>query len=275
MERPNSDNHLERTSGRGWRNRFQGGVGLFFASEFGNELTVALTIDDHLDHLVQQLGLAPPEPREILLHDREHIVLVLAGLACGMRRDEHVLHQPQRRGRGQRLLDHDVERSASDLPSRERVDERRLIDHAPARCVEKIRGRLHAADRIGIDQLLGFRRQRAGEGNEIGPRQQCVCGNCRRRPDIRLLLADVLITGVTSTASRLSEDAYRQVKPRLDLAVNDLDSTRTLLNPYTSRQSKFSPRKQGRSQALHESCRHFLGRWEQAILALTIFAVGA
>jgi hypothetical protein len=71
-----------------------------------------------------------------------------------------------------------------------------------------------------------FRRQRAGEGNEIGPRQQCVCGNCRRRPDIRLLLADVLISGVTSiSVARLSEDAYRQVKSRLDLAVNDLDST--------------------------------------------------
>jgi hypothetical protein len=82
---------------------------------------------------------------------------------------------------------------------------------------------------------------------------------------------------VTSiSVARLSEDAYRQVKSRLDLAVNDLDSTRTLLNPYTSRQSKLaSPREQGRSQALHESCRHFLGRWEQAILALTIFAVGA
>jgi hypothetical protein len=72
-----------------------------------------------------------------------------------MWRDEHVLHGPQRRGRGQRLLDHDVERGASDLPSRERVDERRLVDHAPARCVEKIRGRLQAAERIGIDQLLG------------------------------------------------------------------------------------------------------------------------
>jgi hypothetical protein len=61
-----------------------------------------------------------------------------------------------------------------DLPSRERVDKRRLVDHAPARRVEKIRGRLHAAERIGIDQFLGFRRQRAGEGNEIGLRQQRV-----------------------------------------------------------------------------------------------------
>jgi len=143
-----------------------------------------------------------------------------------MWRDEHLLHSPQRRGRGERFLDHDVERGAPDPPSRECVDERRLVDHASARRVEKIRGRLRAAERIGIDQLLGFRRQRAGEGNEIGPRQQCVCGNCRRRPDIRLLLADVLISGVTSiSVARLSEDAYRQVKSRLDLAVNDLDST--------------------------------------------------
>jgi len=59
-------------------------------------------------------------------------------------------------------------------PSRERVDERRLVDHAPARRVEKIRGRLHAAERIGVDQFLGFRRQRAGEGNEISLRQQCL-----------------------------------------------------------------------------------------------------
>jgi hypothetical protein len=70
--------------------------------------------------------------------------------------------------RGQWFLDHDVERGAPDLTSRERAGERRLVDHAPARRVVKIRGRLHAAERIGIDQLLGFRGQRAGEGNEIG-----------------------------------------------------------------------------------------------------------
>jgi hypothetical protein len=32
----------------------------------------------------------------------------------------------------------------------------------------------HAAERIGIDQPFGFRGQRAGEGSEIGLRQQCV-----------------------------------------------------------------------------------------------------
>jgi hypothetical protein len=73
--------------------------------------------EDGLNHLVQQLGLAAPEPREILPHDRKHIVLVAAGLARGIWRDEHVLHGPQRRGRGQRLLDHDVERGAPDLPA--------------------------------------------------------------------------------------------------------------------------------------------------------------
>jgi hypothetical protein len=34
------------------------------------------------------------------------------------------------------------------------VDERQLVDHAPTRGVEKIRGRLHAAERVGIDQLF-------------------------------------------------------------------------------------------------------------------------
>ena len=149
-------------------------VGLFFASRLREWIHGSLRHDDHLDHLVKQLGLAAPEPREILLRDREYVVLVTAGLAGGMWRDEHVLHGPQRRGRGQRLLDRDVERGAPDLPSRERVDERLLVDRAPARRVEKIRGGLHAAERIGIDQLLGFRRQRAGEGDEIGLRQQRV-----------------------------------------------------------------------------------------------------
>ena len=65
--------------------------------------------EDGLNHLVEQLGLAAPEPREILPHDRKHIVLH-AGLARGMWRYEHVLHDPQRRGRGQRLRDRDVER---------------------------------------------------------------------------------------------------------------------------------------------------------------------
>jgi hypothetical protein len=44
----------------------------------------------------------------------------------------------------------------------------------PRAALRNIRRRLHAAERIGIDQLLGFRRQRAGQGNEIGLRQQCL-----------------------------------------------------------------------------------------------------
>jgi hypothetical protein len=40
--------------------------------------------EDGLNHLVEQLGLAAPEPRQILPHDRKHIVLVAAGLARGM-----------------------------------------------------------------------------------------------------------------------------------------------------------------------------------------------
>jgi hypothetical protein len=40
--------------------------------------------EDGLNQLVEQLGLAAPEPRQILLHDRKHIVLVAAGLARGM-----------------------------------------------------------------------------------------------------------------------------------------------------------------------------------------------
>ena len=75
---------------------------------------------------------------------------------------------------GHRLLDRDVERGTLICRPASRVDEGRLVDHAPARRVEKIRGRLHATERIAIDQLLGFRRQRAGEGNKIGLRQQCV-----------------------------------------------------------------------------------------------------
>ena len=52
----------------------------------------------------------------------------------------------------------------------------------------------HAAERIGIDQLLGFRRQRAGEGNEIGPRQQCVeVGHRVHR--IRVSGADARVAG--------------------------------------------------------------------------------
>jgi hypothetical protein len=70
----------------------------FVVRSFGSEIDGRN--DDHLDYLVQQLGLAALEPREILLQDREHIVLVAAGLACGMWRDEHVLNGPQRRGRG-------------------------------------------------------------------------------------------------------------------------------------------------------------------------------
>jgi hypothetical protein len=125
----------------------------------------SLANDDHLDHLVQQLGLAAPEPREILLHDREHTVLVAAGLACSIGRDEHVLDRSQRRSRGQWLLGRDVERRAPDLPSGGRR-------RAPARraALRRYAGGF-MAERIGVDQALCFRRQRAGKGNEIGLRQ--------------------------------------------------------------------------------------------------------
>ena len=36
--------------------------------------------DDYLDHSVQQLGLAAPESREILLHDRERLLRTLQQL---------------------------------------------------------------------------------------------------------------------------------------------------------------------------------------------------
>jgi hypothetical protein len=64
----------------------------FLPAAVENEIDGSLAMTINLDHLVQQLGLVAPEPREILLHNREHIVLVAAGLARGMWRDEHLLH---------------------------------------------------------------------------------------------------------------------------------------------------------------------------------------
>jgi adenylate/guanylate cyclase family protein len=61
----------------------------------------------------------------------------------------------------------------------------------------------------------------------------------------------------------LSEDAYRQVKSRLDLAVSDLGSTqiRTLPNPFTSTRSKLASQcRQGRSDTLHENGGHLWPR---------------
>src|SRR5690242_3429993 len=57
-----------------------------------------------LDDLVEQLGLAAPQALEVLLHDGEHVVLVAARLARGVRRDQHVVHRPQRGIGRQRLL---------------------------------------------------------------------------------------------------------------------------------------------------------------------------
>ena len=59
--------------------------------------------DDHLNHLVQQLGLAAPEPREILLHDREHIVLVAADCSpavCGVMSTCFMAHSGEAAGGG-------------------------------------------------------------------------------------------------------------------------------------------------------------------------------
>src|SRR5260221_8397898 len=61
------------------------------------------------DHLVAQLRLAAPQPAEIVAQNLDNIVLVAPRLAGGMRRDQRVVHAPERRRVGERLLDRDVD----------------------------------------------------------------------------------------------------------------------------------------------------------------------
>jgi hypothetical protein len=83
-------------------------------------------------------------------------------------RDQHVLHGPKRRGGGKRLVAHDIEAGGGDALLGKRADERILIHDTAACDVDKVRRRLHQAQRLGVDQVGGLGGKRAGERHDVG-----------------------------------------------------------------------------------------------------------
>jgi hypothetical protein len=110
-----------------------------------------------------------------------------------VRRDEHVLHCPQRRSRGHGSST--VTSRAAPLICRRASAPMRAARRLRARChVEKIRWRPSAAERVGIARLLGFRRQRTGQAakpacgrsvlsSDITAHRICVSGSVRVAAD--------------------------------------------------------------------------------------------
>ena len=98
--------------------------------------------------------------RHIAGDGRHGAVLVAVRIAAEMREDRHVLGLPQRIVGRQRLLREHVERGAGDLSRFQRLDQRRLVDHAAARDIDQIGGRLHGGEHLRADDAARLRRQR-------------------------------------------------------------------------------------------------------------------
>src|SRR5262249_7221536 len=113
-----------------------------------------------------------PDALDVFQQQVDDIVLVASGLARGVRRDQRVVERPQRRGGGQRLLHGAVDARRGDALPRERGNQRRLVDHPPPRNVDQNRRRFHRGKRLYADQPLGLRRERAGQGDDVGRRQK-------------------------------------------------------------------------------------------------------
>src|SRR3984893_19344651 len=117
---------------------------------------------DKLDDLIAQHGFTAPQPLQVVEEEVEHIVLIAAGLAGGMRREEDVRQTPDRRRGRQWLIDGDVEGGAGYASLAERLDQRALLDAAPARGIDQIGGGLHLRERCRVDDVLGLPGERTG-----------------------------------------------------------------------------------------------------------------
>src|ERR1035437_1796655 len=111
------------------------GSGWLTRSEALSTFDSCLPADD-VDHAIDVPG---EEPADILYHDRDCLGGIADVEARHVRRDEYVVHRPQRVSLGQRLLGEDVERGAGDPASMEGLDQCRFVDDPTAGHVDEER----------------------------------------------------------------------------------------------------------------------------------------
>src|SRR5262245_11411455 len=122
--------------------------------------------------LVAQGRFPAPHALKVLQQDVDYGVLVALRLARGMRRNEHIRHGPKGRGGRQRFLARHVEPGGGQALLLQGLNQGRFVDDAAARDIDQGCRGLHQTDRLGIDQVLRFWRERTGKRNDIGLRQK-------------------------------------------------------------------------------------------------------
>ena len=96
----------------------------------------------------------------------------LVRVAERVRRPDDVGELEQRLALGQRLRVEDVEPRAGDASLAQRLDERVLVDDRAARNVDEEGGRLHQPQPARVEQTARLVRQRAGDDDDVGVREQ-------------------------------------------------------------------------------------------------------
>jgi len=123
----------------------------------------------HVLHILQPPLLVAAQ---IVHQQRQHLLRVDVAHPADARRNNDILHVPERAVVRQRLLLEYVEARAAEMARLQRRDQRLLVHHRPAREIDQNAARLHRAEHARIDQMRRARRQRHQQNHEIGERRR-------------------------------------------------------------------------------------------------------
>src|SRR5262245_2920855 len=91
-----------------------------------------------------------------------------------MRGKNQVWNFAQSRVARQRLLFENIERRPTDLPARQRFDERCLVDQATARAIDQPDTTSCLRQATGIEEMMRFGREWSVQRKKIGQRQKLI-----------------------------------------------------------------------------------------------------
>ena len=109
---------------------------------------------------------------DLLGDDDARAVLRLVGRGGEVRRDDDLVEPEQRPVVG--LAREDVERGAGELPGRDRLRERLLVDERAARGVHEPGAVAHVRDRLAVDQAARLVGERRVERDDVGRGEQLL-----------------------------------------------------------------------------------------------------
>src|SRR5262249_10938763 len=95
----------------------------------------------------------------------------------------------------------DVQSQVADSPGLEPRNDYLSIDEGPAAGVDQHRAAFHPLDRGLVDHVVGLRRQRAMQRNDVGGRVELFQGNVRSQVSAFLILEDVVEENAAAKAA--------------------------------------------------------------------------